>query len=97
MLTVAQNLAMGHGFTIADGTIRTNGVQPLVTFVWAGVHWLTGGDRLRLRGIIRSRAPLRSRPPCSLRCWPARRSAIIPSATRVRWSRPQSGSRAHSH
>lgn len=45
MLTVARNLALGHGMSTAAGTIPTNGTQPLVTFLWAGVHALFAGDR----------------------------------------------------
>ena len=46
MLTVARNVALGHSLTIADGTIATNGVQPLVTLVWAGIHWWQQSERL---------------------------------------------------
>lgn len=53
MLTVARNVALGRSLTIADGTIATNGVQPLVTFAWAGVHWLCGSERLAaLRAVV---------------------------------------------
>lgn len=53
MLTVARNVALGRGLSIAEGTIPTNGVQPAVTLVWAGVHALAGGDRLTaLRGVL---------------------------------------------
>ena len=53
MLTVARNVALGRSLTIAEGTIATNGVQPLVTFGWAGLHWLTGGERMpALRAVI---------------------------------------------
>ncbi len=53
MLTVARNVALGRSLTIAEGTIRTNGVQPLVTFAWAGVHRLCGNERLAaLRAIV---------------------------------------------
>ena len=53
MLTVARNVASGRSLTIADGTIATNGVQPLVTFVWAALHWLQGSERLpSLRAVI---------------------------------------------
>ncbi len=45
MLTVARNLALGLGPTTADGTIATNGIQPLATLLWAGVFALTDGDR----------------------------------------------------
>jgi hypothetical protein len=53
MMTVARNVALGRSLTIADGTIATNGVQPLTTFAWAGVQWLYGGDRIpALRAIL---------------------------------------------
>lgn len=45
MLTVARNVALGHGMSTAAGEIPTNGVQPLTSFVWAGAFWLVGGDR----------------------------------------------------
>lgn len=35
MLTIARNMAVGLGVTVSDGTIATNGVQPLATFVFA--------------------------------------------------------------
>jgi hypothetical protein len=53
MLTVARNIARGLGMSTAAGTIPTNGVQPLVTFGWAGVHWLTDANRLpTLRAVL---------------------------------------------
>jgi hypothetical protein len=53
MLTVARNLALGRSLTIADGTIATNGVQPLVTLIWGGLHRLFDGERLpSLRAVI---------------------------------------------
>ncbi|HKP64764.1 MAG TPA: hypothetical protein VJV78_48845 [Polyangiales bacterium] len=45
MLAIGRNLAIGKGFSTADGTIETNGTQPLTTFVWALCFWLSGGDR----------------------------------------------------
>lgn len=35
MLTVARNLALGLGLSVSEGTIATNGVQPLATFLYA--------------------------------------------------------------
>jgi len=46
MLTMARNIAAGHGMSIADGTIITNGTQPLMTLILAGVFLLTGGDKI---------------------------------------------------
>jgi hypothetical protein len=45
MLTIARNLAAGLGMTTADGTIPTNGTQPLATLLWAGAFGIAGGDR----------------------------------------------------
>ncbi len=45
MQTVARNMAIGLGMSTAAGTIPTNGVQPLATFVFAGLHWVVGGER----------------------------------------------------
>jgi hypothetical protein len=44
---------MGRSLSVAAGTIPTNGVQPLVAFLWAGVHWMTRSQPLEaLRGIV---------------------------------------------
>jgi hypothetical protein len=45
MLTVARNLALGLGMSTAEGTLPTNGVQPLATFLWAACFALAGGDK----------------------------------------------------
>ncbi|HEY8122975.1 MAG TPA: hypothetical protein VII78_16760 [Myxococcota bacterium] len=45
MLTVARNLALGLGMSTAEGTLPTNGVQPLATFLWAACFALVGGDK----------------------------------------------------
>ena len=45
MLTIARNLALGLGPTVADGTIVTNGTQPLATGLFAAAFWLVGADR----------------------------------------------------
>lgn len=51
-LTVARNLAAGHGLTI-DGTHLTNGFQPLFTVLEAGAFRLAGGnDGLALRLVM---------------------------------------------
>ena len=52
MLTVARNVADGRGLSTAAGTIPTNGVQPLVTFGWAGVHAMTADDGAALRVVV---------------------------------------------
>ncbi len=46
MLAIGRNIAIGKGFSTADGEIATNGTQPLTTFVWALFFWLTHGDRV---------------------------------------------------
>ena len=46
MLTVARNLAIGLGLSVSEGTIPTNGVQPLATFLFAVPYVLTGGDKV---------------------------------------------------
>ncbi len=45
MQTVARNMAIGLGMSTADGTIATNGVQPLATYLFAGLHALVQGDK----------------------------------------------------
>lgn len=46
MLTVARNFAIGLGLSVSEGTIPTNGVQPLATFLYAIPYALTGGDKV---------------------------------------------------
>ena len=46
LLTVARNMALGLGMTVSDGTIATNGVQPLITFLFSGAYLATGADRV---------------------------------------------------
>ncbi len=46
MLTIARNLAIGNGLSIEAGTTLTNGTQPLMTGVYAGLFWVVGGDKL---------------------------------------------------
>jgi 4-amino-4-deoxy-L-arabinose transferase-like glycosyltransferase len=45
MQTVARNMAIGLGMSTAEGTIATNGVQPLATYLFAALHWFAGGDK----------------------------------------------------
>ena len=55
MLTVARNLALGRGLSSAAGTLPTNGVQPLATFVQALCFRAVDGDRaagLRLLVVV---------------------------------------------
>jgi hypothetical protein len=53
MLTVARNLAIGNGLSVAGGEIATNGVQPLATFLFALPYMLTGGDKiLGIAGVL---------------------------------------------
>ncbi|MEJ6396240.1 hypothetical protein V8J82_23500 [Gymnodinialimonas sp. 2305UL16-5] len=46
MLTVARNMAIGLGMTVSEGTIPTNGVQPMATFLFTLPYLATGGDRV---------------------------------------------------
>lgn len=46
MLTIARNLALGKGFSIADGTIPTNGTQPLCTLIDAACFRFINSDRV---------------------------------------------------
>jgi len=46
MQTIARNMAIGLGMTTAEGTMATNGVQPLATLLFAGLHYLAGGSKL---------------------------------------------------
>jgi hypothetical protein len=46
MLTVARNMAIGLGMSVSDGTIPTNGVQPLATFLFTIPYLVTGGDKV---------------------------------------------------
>jgi len=34
MMTIAENIALGHGMAVSGGTVATNGTQPFTTFVW---------------------------------------------------------------
>jgi hypothetical protein len=43
--TVARNMAIGLGMSTAEGTMPTNGVQPLVTFLFAAMYKLVGGSK----------------------------------------------------
>jgi hypothetical protein len=45
MLTIARNMALGHGMSTADGTLPTNGTQPGFNFVEAAIFALTHGER----------------------------------------------------
>jgi len=46
MLTIARNMALGLGMTVSDGTISSNGVQPLATFLYALPYWVSAGDKV---------------------------------------------------
>lgn len=45
MLTIARNMALGRGMSIAAGEIPTNGTQPFMSGVYALAFWLVNGDR----------------------------------------------------
>jgi hypothetical protein len=44
-LTIARNLGRGLGMTVSDGTVLTNGTQPLATFLYAVGFALGDGSR----------------------------------------------------
>lgn len=44
-LTIARNLGRGLGMTVADGTVLTNGTQPLATFLYSVGFFLSEGSR----------------------------------------------------
>ena len=46
MLTIARNMAIGLGMSVSDGTIASNGVQPMATFIFAIPYLLTDGDKV---------------------------------------------------
>lgn len=45
-LTIARNIALGLGMSTAEGSIPTNGTQPLATLLYASLYWLVDGDRV---------------------------------------------------
>lgn len=45
MFTMARNVALGHGISVANGEVLTNGTQPLVTYLWALLYWLCDSDK----------------------------------------------------
>ncbi len=47
MMTIARNMTLGMGMSIAEGTIPTNGTQPLTTALWAVGFWLVDGDKIQ--------------------------------------------------
>ncbi|UBF30232.1 hypothetical protein K9N68_33955 (plasmid) [Kovacikia minuta CCNUW1] len=47
MLTIARNIALGLGMSTADGTIPTNGTQPLFTLIQALAFALVGANKER--------------------------------------------------
>lgn len=47
MLTIARNIALGLGMSTADGTIPTNGTQPLFTLIQAVAFALVGANKER--------------------------------------------------
>ena len=52
MQTIARNMAIGLGMSTAHGTMPTNGVQPLATFLYAGLHALAGGSKMLAIGYV---------------------------------------------
>ena len=47
MMTIARNMALGYGMSTSDGTILTNGTQPLATALWAIGYWIMDGDKIK--------------------------------------------------
>ncbi len=45
MLTVSRNIGLGLGMSTAGGTLPTNGVQPLATYLYTLGYVLFGGDK----------------------------------------------------
>jgi hypothetical protein len=45
MLQIAHNIGIGKGMSIADGTIATNGTQPLTTLIWSAVFAAVDGAK----------------------------------------------------
>jgi len=46
MQTIARNIALGRGMSTADGSIPTNGTQPLATLIYALGYWCVNADRV---------------------------------------------------
>jgi hypothetical protein len=46
MLTVARNMAIGLGMSVSDGTIATNGIQPMATYFYTLPYLWTEGDKV---------------------------------------------------
>ncbi len=46
MLTVARNMAIGLGMSVSEGTIATNGVQPLATYLFMLPYLFTEGHKV---------------------------------------------------
>ena len=46
MITIARNIALGYGISTSAGTIQTNGVQPLYTFIIAAASKLVNCDKI---------------------------------------------------
>lgn len=45
-LTIARNMALGHGMSVSNGTVPTNGTQPFFTWVWSLAFRLTNADKV---------------------------------------------------
>jgi hypothetical protein len=70
MLTVARNLAIGNGLSVAAGEIATNGVQPLATLLYALPYLATGGDKVAsLAGVIAIQAAWSVGAALAVRAW----------------------------
>lgn len=45
-LTVAHNIAVGLGMSVSDGTVSTNGVQPLIKVLFTLPYAVHGRDKI---------------------------------------------------
>lgn len=52
MLVIARNIALGRGMSTADGTMPTNGTQPLVTFLWSVCSLAVGNSKAPTVAVI---------------------------------------------
>jgi hypothetical protein len=52
MLTIARNIALGRGMSTADGTIPTNGTQPLATYLWSACSFVVGGNKVGTVAVV---------------------------------------------
>ena len=96
LLTVARNLALGHGLSVSDGTVPANGVQPLATFLWSACFWIVGGAK-KTGVLLVLVAELAIGAASALGLWQLAQRALAREPARPssrRCSRPRPGGRA---